>query len=85
MVLVILLNYLTPSDTDVFYFILVFLTYCSPLPSFLPKFGAIGMGDVFGFVYLSSAISATVYYFLLGMLTGRMIYRLKTWKSHRVA
>lgn len=54
----------------------------SILPSFLPKFGMVGVGDVFGFAYLSEVISAIVYYFILGMLIGFGIYKLKTRKSN---
>jgi hypothetical protein len=76
--LIIGANYLTASETDVFYFLLFILSFPFMfMPSLLPHFGIIGIGDVFGFIYLSDALIYGVYYFILGMVIGWLRYRLK--------
>ena len=74
--LALLLKFLT--NRVVFDFILGLLTLPTYfLPSLFPNFGAIGFGDVTGFVYLSAAIRAVIYYFCFGMLIGYIVYRFK--------
>jgi hypothetical protein len=53
------------------------------IPSVLPHFGMIGMGDVFGFIYLSDALTYVVYYFILGMFIGWILYRSKNGKLRK--
>lgn len=79
----LLLHYLTPGEENIFTILTTLATLpMSILPSFLPKFGIVGVGDVFGFAYLSEVISAIVYYFILGMLVGWGVCKLKARKSN---
>ena len=78
LLLIIGANYLTPPDTDIFYILLVVLSFPFIfIPSLLPHFGIIGMGDVFGFIYLSDAPTYAIYYFIIGMIIGWLVYKLK--------
>lgn len=79
------INYLTQSGTDIFYLILVILSFPFIFfPSILPHFGIIGIGDVFGFIYLSDALTYAVYYFIIGMIIGWVVYKLKKGKIAKI-
>ncbi len=79
--LIIGANYLTASDTDIFYILLVILSFPFIfVPSLLPHFGIIGMGDVYGFIYLSDALTYAAYYFILGMVIGSIVYKIRNRK-----
>ena len=81
LLLIIGANYLTASDTDIFYIFLAILSFPFIfVPSLLPHFGIIGMGDVFGFIYLSDALTYVAYYFILGMIIGWIVYKIKSRK-----
>ena len=76
------LNLLTPSETDIFYFLLCIVVFPTTLlraiffPGFhpYPPFWIVGMGDVFGFVYVFDIFTTVIFFFGLGVLYHKLIF-----------